>query len=148
MLTNLSWRVENIRTCMVAKWLATYAPATFETPEMIFPVTGPSFLPCDRVFDFTEKVLKKQATILTKEDYHLQPNLKWKQQLRYFKISACKCTVVRKTKKSNIVVRSEITFNSNTGAERLILKKHCLVDEINPVKIPLEYAFILWSWLV
>lgn len=37
---------------------------------MYFPVRGHSFLPADRVFGRAEKILRKQALIISKEDYY------------------------------------------------------------------------------
>lgn len=37
---------------------------------MTFPVRGHSFLPADRVFGRAEKILRKQALIISKEDYY------------------------------------------------------------------------------
>lgn len=49
------------------KWMQS-APNTIQL-ELIFPVTGHSFLPSDRVFALTEKVIKKKETILQPEEY-------------------------------------------------------------------------------
>nr|CAI5866539.1 unnamed protein product [Callosobruchus analis] len=44
---------------MCAKWLANDAPKHIQTINLIFPVTGHSFLPPDRVFGQIEKKIKE-----------------------------------------------------------------------------------------
>lgn len=144
---------------MVAKWLSSHSPPTISEVELIYPVTGHSFLPADRVFGTIERQLKKLTTIITKQEYHkvfqklgtikligknwkpydwkkvAKENMKSASQL-HFKISSCKRIIVRKTTRNNIVIRGELAYNTNTGCERQILKKNGTLD-INPPEIPL-----------
>lgn len=53
---------------MASKWLSE-APSTLKTIEIIFPVTGHSFLPADRVFAMTEKQIRKLESIVEPREY-------------------------------------------------------------------------------
>lgn len=145
--------------CMIAKWLSSHSPPNISKVEVIYPVTGHSFLPADRVFGTIERQLKKLTTIISKEEYHkvfqksgtikligknwkpydwktaAMENIKSASQL-HFKISSCKRIIVRKTKRNNIVIRGELAYNTDTGCERPILNKNGTLD-MNPPEIPL-----------
>lgn len=54
---------------MLMYWLYHKAPENLKTVVIIFPVRGHSFLPADRVFGRIEKISRKKAEILKKEDY-------------------------------------------------------------------------------
>ncbi|CAH2102407.1 unnamed protein product [Euphydryas editha] len=55
---------------MTMKWLAN-APENIKTVEIIYPVTGHSFLPPDRVFAFTEKQIRKLEIIVHPDEYRV-----------------------------------------------------------------------------
>lgn len=55
---------------MLTKFLASYAPQNIKNIEIVFPVTGHSLLPSDRVFGLIEKKIKKMDTLIKKEEYH------------------------------------------------------------------------------
>lgn len=52
---------------MVMNWLGNHAPKSVKSVELIFPVTGHSYLPPDRVFGLIEKDFKKHEIIQTPE---------------------------------------------------------------------------------
>lgn len=52
---------------MVAKWL--FDSQGIEQVEIVFPVTGHSFIPHDRVFVLTEKTIRRLETIISPETY-------------------------------------------------------------------------------
>lgn len=105
--------------------------------EIIFPVTGHSFLPPDRVFALTEKKIRKMETILTPEDYidvlkeHAKvlrlgtdiPIFDYKTQSKnilkstqsfHFQITKCKRFVIS-LQGEQIQIRGEISYHSDTG---------------------------------
>lgn len=153
----------NILT-MCAKWLMTYAPSHIEEITLVFPITGHSFLPADRVFGLLERTLKKKNTIVRKEEYHeifqkfgtvkeigkdWKP-LDWKTVAKkttktasqlHFQISTCRRIVVERTKRG-VQVRGEQTYNSDTGVSKTFLKKNgSLQNEIVapiPIGIPVK----------
>nr|CAH7767237.1 unnamed protein product [Callosobruchus chinensis] len=53
---------------MLCKWLLN-APGNITEIEIVFPVTGHSFIPPDRVFGPSEKEIKRQEIILFPEEY-------------------------------------------------------------------------------
>lgn len=54
---------------MISKWFSSSAPKSLKKVELIFPVTGNSFIPPDRVFGIAEKEIKKRNTILQPNEY-------------------------------------------------------------------------------
>lgn len=54
---------------MLIFWLLRYSPDNVTEIVITYPVRGHSFMPADRVFGRVEKVLRKNPTILSKEDY-------------------------------------------------------------------------------
>ena len=59
----------NIVVGMAVPWLAE-APTNIDSIELLFPVRGHSFLPCDRLFGRIEKELKTNNTILEPKRFH------------------------------------------------------------------------------
>ena len=53
---------------MASYWLLTHAPVSIKQIELLFPVQGHTFLPCDRVFKTLEKKLRK--IIYSPEEYY------------------------------------------------------------------------------
>lgn len=53
-----------VMVSMLMHWFAQYAPPNIDEITLIFPVTGHSFIPPDRVFGWIEKKLKKKDVIL------------------------------------------------------------------------------------
>ena len=54
---------------MVCKWLHDETPSHVSHVELVFPMTGHSFLPPDRVFGNIERALKKNDTLIFTEEY-------------------------------------------------------------------------------
>lgn len=50
-------------------WLLNHAPQQIESVELVFPITGYSFLPPDRVFGNIEKEVKKTEEIILPGEY-------------------------------------------------------------------------------
>lgn len=105
--------------------------------EVIFPVTGHSFLPADRVFALTEKQIRKMETILTPEEYmdilkeHATvlrlgldiPIFDFKTQSKnvlkstqsfHFQITKCKRFIISLLR-GQVKIRGEISYYSDTG---------------------------------
>lgn len=59
----------SVMVTMCTKWLGVDAPHHVKTLELIFPVTGHSFIPLDRVFGQIEKVIKKKDTIVSPNEF-------------------------------------------------------------------------------
>lgn len=55
---------------MVSFWLDSHAPDHINEVKIIYPVTGHSFLPPDRVFGNIEKVLKQSEVIQNPEEVY------------------------------------------------------------------------------
>lgn len=53
----------------LCKWLTSDEASEIECIELIFPITGHSYLPPDRVFAVIEKKVRKMDTIINPEDY-------------------------------------------------------------------------------
>lgn len=53
----------------ILKWFSESAPAHIVSVELVFPVTGHSFLPPDRVFAKIERSTKRLSTIVNPNDY-------------------------------------------------------------------------------
>ncbi|KAJ8720690.1 hypothetical protein PYW08_006155 [Mythimna loreyi] len=123
---------------MASKWLGE-APPTLKTIEIIFPVTGHSFLPADRIFALTEVQIRKLETIVDPKEYEaiiaahatvnklgtevpvydyrsavgetVNPANKW-----HFQISKVKRVILRRGKRTrNILARGELSYQSDTG---------------------------------
>lgn len=56
--------------CMAAWWIIHRAPESVDRIQLVFPVTGHSFLPPDRVFGRIEKKIRKEEEIVSPEEYH------------------------------------------------------------------------------
>lgn len=53
---------------MISMWLDSHAPNHIKEVEIVYPVTGHSFIPPDRVFGNIEKVFRKSEVILSPEN--------------------------------------------------------------------------------
>ena len=145
---------------MCGKWLANNAPPAITNIELVFPITGHSFLPADRVFGLTEKRLKNMKTILQPAEYQsvfaehgtvkvigrdwtpydwklaAQKTVKSAGQL-HFKLSKCQKINIRKTKKGNILFRGEYSYNLVTGNEKSINRKGASFNQVQLREIPI-----------
>lgn len=55
--------------CMASWWLLNKAPKSVEAVQVVYPVTGHSYLPPDRVFGRIEKDIRKEEEILSPAEY-------------------------------------------------------------------------------
>lgn len=55
---------------MFSKWLYSFAPKKVTKIEIIFPVTGHSFIPPDRVFAVIERRIKRKEIIVNPDEYY------------------------------------------------------------------------------
>lgn len=141
---------------MVAKWL--YDSQGIEQVEIVFPVTGHSFIPPDRVFALTEKTIRRLETIISPETYIDVmssnatirravtdiPIFDWKtackdvlkstQQL-HFQISKTKRIIIKKTEQGKILVRGEISYRNDTCNPLAITKRGKSIAGIMPDRI-------------
>lgn len=135
-------------------WLAKYAPKNIESVELVFPVTGHSFIPPDRVFGNIEKKIRQIENILNPNQYldiisqhgsvfKLGTDCEvadWKEAAKkvikststlHFKISECKRFFLKR-RGENVAVRGEIVYRHNMGSYKLITKKNCNLQDVNP----------------
>lgn len=148
---------------MIATWFSWYPPPCIKKVELIFPVTGHSFMPVDRVFGQIERKLRKQKTIMNVSEYHdvfkEHGKMKvlgkdwnrynWKEEAGeyikatsqlHFRISQIKRIILTKGARSKrILVRAELGYNIDTGVDKMIEKKGKLIASINPGKIKVGY---------
>nr|CAH7764946.1 unnamed protein product [Callosobruchus chinensis] len=143
---------------MLCKWLLN-APGNITEIEIVFPVTGHSFIPHDRVFGLSEKEIKRQEIILFPEEYqeifsHYAtvknlgtdcPNLDWKaakdKVLRlpgswHFKLKQSKRIILKRSLTNKVLVQGEMFYKSFTGAAQSICKRGKSIAEIQPDLIP------------
>lgn len=138
---------------MLSKWLASDAPAFLKRIELVFPVTGHSFIPPDRVFGLIEKEIKRRNIIVKPEEYinfvknHATVTelndiqvLNWKSAIQEiqkgtnslpFKIMSCKRFIFsrKKADRRSIIVRGEVNYKSDTACHRTITKPgKCAAD--------------------
>ena len=152
---------------MLCKYLAEEAPASVTQITLVFPVVGHSFIPPDRIFGRMESELKKQSTILTRQDYekifesHTTvtrfgdecPVLDWKEAVSrvikepgqwHFKLQPCKRVVIRRTLSGKCVIRGEVNYNNDVGEAKSVLKHGKQLSYIKPNEerkgIPLKKA--------
>ncbi|CAG4957539.1 unnamed protein product [Colias eurytheme] len=127
--------------------------------ELVFPITGHSFMPPDRVFGNIEKQIRKLEVITSPEEYiavisehstvtQLRdiPVLDWKSSINsivktpaqiHFKISQCKRFILRRSKKQgSVLVRGELYYNSDTGNPKSLCKPGKKAEDIRPTIIP------------
>lgn len=144
---------------MLMKWFSD-APHQVKRVEVIFPVTGHSYMPPDRVFALIEKKCRVHEAIINPEEYkniiqehatirNLGSDIRvfdWRAAVRdtintpdklHFKISSVKRVIIKRAKtSSNILVRGEISYNSDTGASRSILKRGKQLRNLVPNEMP------------
>nr|CAI5848738.1 unnamed protein product [Callosobruchus analis] len=147
---------------MCAKWLIS-APQHLDKMQIIFPVTGHSFLPADRVFAFIEKDVKKLDTIVVPEEYYSifrkYGTLKklgvewhaqnWKKEAGdvlkptsslHFKIKSCKRIILTRSKTGgyHIFVRGEPNYKVDVNNAKGICKTGKQIIYINPENLELN----------
>ncbi|KAJ8886909.1 hypothetical protein PR048_013123 [Dryococelus australis] len=103
---------------------------------VVFPVTGHSFLPSDKVFGTTERDLRKMETV---------DNMDWKAETRsfvkkksaahHFKISQIKELVLTKMTSTSITVSGEHYYNFEIVQSLSLMKKDKGPTNINPTEL-------------
>lgn len=123
---------------------------------MVFPVTGHSFIPPDRVFANIQKKIRKKDTIINPQEYLDLFNesgtvqvlgvdwkvYDWQEQVKNhiratsslpFKINSCKRVLITKNIKGNVVVQGEPFYKHLVGnAQGIFCKKGKTFYAINP----------------
>lgn len=138
---------------MAITWLFR-APKNIKSIEVIFPVTGHSYIPPDRVFGLIEKETKKREIILLPEDYreifsHYATvkrlgvdcqDLNWKEAKDnilkppsnwHFQFQNCKRFLLIRTP-TNVLVQGEAYYKSCLGTPKSICKRGKTIAGIQP----------------
>ncbi|KAI4455666.1 dna-directed rna polymerases i ii and iii subunit rpabc2 [Holotrichia oblita] len=142
---------------MCSKWLVT-APLNVASIELVFPVTGHSFLPPDRVFGQIERKLRKREVIAMQSEYveifsasattvELGQECRvfdWKTAVQEvlkppgswgFKFKECKRYFLKRVRSGNVVIRGEVNYKNNLGTFVGITKKGKTTRLIDPDEI-------------
>ncbi|KAI4454135.1 hat family dimerization domaincontaining protein-related [Holotrichia oblita] len=142
---------------MCSKWLVT-VPLNVASIELVFPVTGHSFLPPDRVFGQIERKLRKREVIAMPSEYVeifsesattvelgqecrvfdwktavqevLKPSGSWG-----FKFKECKRYFLKRVRSGNVVIRGEVNYKNDLGTFVGITKKGKTTRLIDPDEI-------------
>lgn len=129
---------------MVIWFLQEIAPKNILEIELVFPVTGHSFLPSDRVFGRIEKELKKIPVITDPETYvtifkeHSTVTkladievLDWKEASQkslkstgswHIKFNEAKRFILRRKKNGTVLVQGEKFYNTDLGTAKHVFK--------------------------
>ncbi|XP_069354654.1 uncharacterized protein [Maniola hyperantus] len=146
----------SIMLSMLSQWLLKNV--SVKRIEIIFPVTGHSFMPPDRVFGNIEKVLKKREVIIQPEEYCdiissnatvtnlkdiiildfkratqevFKPTAKWP-----FKITECKRFIIKRSKISgNTLIRGEPFYYSDINKAFNVCKTGKNTSMLQPTTI-------------
>lgn len=151
---------------MCAKWLLEVAPVAIKSVELMFPVTGHSFLPSDRVFGNIEKRVKRKTVIATPDEYeeifsefstvlkvgedfpiydfktvceeYLKP-----LSVLHFKLLQVKRIFFTKSRDgNNILVRGEYFYRNQCDVARSLMKKGTflmnMVPDILSIGVPVK----------
>lgn len=145
---------------MLSYFLIQVAPRNIEQIEVIFPITGHSFLPADRVFASIEKKLRKLPVIIEPTEYEtiysehstvfrMGNDLKvydWKNLVEtyykkttswHFRFNEAKRFILSKSSQQNILVRGETSYNSDLNDGKVVVKKGVKIKSITlPDEIP------------
>lgn len=127
--------------------------------ELVFPVTGHSYMPSDRVFGGIERSIKKIDTIVQLEEYHSEfskhgtvkllgkdwTNQDWKSETKncvkdpknlHFKISQVKKLILTKKQKS-VTVSGEQNYSFEINSSLSVMRPGKKVWDINPAELTL-----------
>lgn len=131
----------------ISMWLLNHAPQTLESVELVFPITGHSFLPPDRVFGNVEQEIKKNEEIILPCEYRTIIERQGKvlqlgddvdvydfkatagkitkqTSALHFKIKECRRFFIRRHKNGrNCEVRGELVYKHNVGEYKTITRK-------------------------
>lgn len=152
----------SILITMMCSWFV-HAPDNIKKVQLVFPMTGHSFIPPDRMFGNVEKEIKRREVIVSPQEYIDiignfatvkkvgidTVNFNWKseveQQIRktitwHFGIKSCKRVYCTKDNGSNekVVVQGECTYRLKANPEqaaRSIIKRGRSLNNIRPVTI-------------
>lgn len=140
---------------MCSKWLHCHAPSELKSIEIIFPVTGHSFLPADRVFALIEREVKKKEIIVNAQEYYTifakhstvidlgrgdTEIFDWRSATQavfkvpgqwHFQFQQTKRFILQRSKQS-VFVRGEQAYNSDYGTAKNVCKKGKNVNSISP----------------
>lgn len=141
-------------------WFLQKAPNNIETIELVFPVTGHSFIPPDRVFGNIEKKIRAFENIINPNQYKeilsehgtiielgsdcvvadfkqaAEAVLKSTSSL-HFKITECKRFYLQKSPRTNnILVKGEPVYRHNMNLFKPITKKNRNLENFQPSVIP------------
>ena len=145
---------------MAAYWLSKEAPPQIKEVKLLYPVTGHSFIPPDRVFAQIEKVIRHRETLVTVNDFDeivaeystickvseavtvydfkavSQATCKAPAQL-HFQISQCKRIYLKidPEKCGNVLIRGEPYYNVNTGSYASLFKMRKTAVNLLPTMI-------------
>lgn len=143
---------------MCCRWLLKTPKV--KSIELVFPVTGHSYMPADRAFGLIERELRRKTTIIDPSEYHAifqrYGTLKiigqhwspydWKTEASevmksaaqlHFQIKKCKRFLITKTAKNNVLISGEMVYNTDSGVSKVCCKKGKTVSQINPTQIDL-----------
>lgn len=148
----------SVMVAMCCSWLSK-APPNVKTIQLVFPVTGHSFIPPDRVFGNIEKKIRKREVITTPDEYldiiSESATVKklgrdcqvydWKsakeQVLKlpgswHFQIKHCKRIFITRTiSNEKILVQGEVTYRNFLGSPKSLLKRGKTLLQLVPKMI-------------
>lgn len=124
--------------CMACWWLVNKAPKSVDTVQLVYPVTGHSYLPPDRVFGRIEKLIRQEEEILSPSDYKkivskhatvLEMERDWKVRnwKKYtterfktaaalpFKITESKIFEIKKSELKTATIKAEANYRNADG---------------------------------
>ncbi|KAG8292165.1 hypothetical protein J6590_045834 [Homalodisca vitripennis] len=140
---------------MCHSWFGRFAPKNIEEIQLIFPITGHSFLPPDRVFGVVAKELRTREEIINPQDIinilsaHATVKLgvdcevedfrsvalNCLKDIKQWNFQISKCKRIHFTKAGNnqiIYTRGESTYVSDLGKKQILTKKGVPVNRLNP----------------
>ncbi|XP_046684501.1 uncharacterized protein LOC124373972 [Homalodisca vitripennis] len=153
----------SILITMVCSWFVN-APDNIKEVQLVFPMTGHSFIPPDRVFGNVEKEIKRCEVIVSPQEYIDiignfatvkklgvdTVNLDWKSEVEqhirktstwHFGIQSCRRVYFTKESNGNnetVLVQGECTYRLKANPEqaaRSIVKRGRSLNNIRPVTI-------------
>lgn len=136
--------------CMASWWLVNKAPKSVHTVQLVYPVTGHSYLPPDRVFGRIEKSIRKEEEILSPADYkkiiekhetvlELERDWKvrdWKKYAKerfktaaslHFMITRSKIFEIKRSESKTVQIKAEESYRNKNG----IFGSACKSGKIN-----------------
>lgn len=142
---------------MLCKWIVSRPQ--IKCIEVVFPVTGHSFMPADRVFGNIEKDLRQSEVLISPEKYvEIIKNhativkldtvdvFDWKKAVPSvmkptsslpFKVTLCKRFLIKRSKRhGNALIKGEHYYKSDINSScQNVCKKNKQISDINPTKI-------------